>query len=235
MAFLKISIIIPVFNEVGIINQSLQHLYEIIKPHICEVIVVDGNPAGNTIQSISSNNIKKIISPKGRGAQMNAGAECASGDILLFLHADTLLPEKAIDHVLSACNNSDVIGGAFNLGIDSNRFIFRITERYVFIRSRMTKIPYGDQAIFLKKVIFERMGGFNNIPIMEDIDLMRRIKHCGYKIRFIPEQVKTSPRRWETDGVLYSTIRNIILSTLFYIGVSPRTLKKWYKFKKASE
>jgi hypothetical protein len=93
----------------------------------------------------------------------------------------------------------------------------------------MTRIPYGDQAIFLKKEIFDRMGGFKNIPIMEDIDLMHRIKHAGYKIRFIPEQIRTSPRRWEKEGIVFCTIRNILLSTFFYIGVSPETLKKWYK------
>ncbi len=229
MAIFKISIIIPVLNETEIINQSLQHLNKIIHAHNCEVIVVDGNLTGNTIQSITVNNTKKISSPQGRGAQMNVGAKCASGSILLFLHADTLLPAKAMNHVIATCNDPGVVGGAFDLGIDSNRFLFRITEQYVFLRSRMTKIPYGDQAIFLKKEIFDRMGGFNNIPIMEDIDLMRRIKHHGYKIHFIPEPVKTSPRRWETEGVLYSTVRNIILSSLFYCGISPNRLKKWYK------
>lgn len=224
-----ISIIIPVLNEAEVINQSLQHLNKIIRGHICEVIVVDGNPSGNTIHSITGRNIKKIKGPPGRGTQMNVGAECASGNILLFLHADTLLPAKAIEHVISACSDPEVAGGAFDLGVDSNRFIFRITERYVFLRSRITKIPYGDQAIFLKKKIFDRMGGFNKIPIMEDIDLMRRIKHRGYKIRFISEQVKTSSRRWESEGVAYSTIRNIFLSSLFYLGVSPKSLKKWYK------
>ena len=229
MAIFKISIIIPVLNETKIINQSLAHLNTIIHAHNCEVIVIDGNLTGNTIQSITLNNVKKIISSQGRGAQMNAGAECASGNILLFLHADTLLPEKTIDHVISTCNDPAVVGGAFDLGIDSNRFLFRITERYALLRSRMTKIPYGDQAIFLKKEIFDRMGGFNNIPIMEDIDLMRRIKHHGYKIRFIPEQVKTSPRRWEKEGIVFSTFRNILLSTMFYMGVSPKILKKYYK------
>ncbi len=229
MAFFKISIIIPVFNETEIINQSLMHLNKIINANICEVIVVDGNLSGSTVQSITLNNIRKISSPQGRGVQMNAGAEYASGNVLLFLHADTLLPLNAIDHVISVCNNPDIAGGAFDLGIDSSRFLFRITEQYALLRSRMTKIPYGDQAIFLKKEIFNRMGGFKNIPIMEDIDLMRRIKHCGYKIEFITEQIRTSPRRWENEGILFCTIRNILLSTLFYIGVSPKTLKKWYK------
>jgi len=229
MAFFNISIIIPVLNEAEIINQSLEHLNKIIKGHNCEVIVVDGNPSGNTIKSITQSKIKKIKGPLGRGAQMNAGAESASGSILVFLHADTLLPAKAIEHVISACKDSDVAGGAFDLGINSNRFIFRITERYTFLRSRMTKIPYGDQAIFLKKEIFDRLCGFKEIPIMEDVDLMRRIKHHGYKIRFITEQIKTSPRRWETEGVLYSTVRNIVLSSLFYCGVSPERLKKFYK------
>ena len=224
-----ISIIIPVLNEADTINFTLQHLKDTIGANPCEVIVVDGNPSGNTIKSITSKNIKKIINPPGRGIQMNAGARAAEGRILVFLHADTTLPEDAIQKIISICDQSEFVGGAFDLGVDSNRFIFRITERYVFIRSRITKIPYGDQAIFLKKEVFNRMGGFKEIPIMEDIDLMRRIKRRGYKIRFVPEQVKTSSRRWETDGVAYSTIRNIVISSLFYCGISPVWLKKFYK------
>lgn len=224
-----ISIIIPVLNETDTINLALEHLNNIIGGCSCEVIVVDGNPCGNTIASITLKNIKKIISPPGRGIQMNAGARVAEGRILVFLHADTTLPDSAIQKIVSTCDQTEFVGGAFDLGVDSNRFIFRITERYVFLRSRITKIPYGDQAIFLKKNIFDQTGGFNEIPIMEDIDLMRRIKHRGYKIRFLPEQVKTSARRWETDGVAYSTVRNIILSSLFYCGVPPKWLKKFYK------
>lgn len=224
-----ISIIIPVLNETEIINQCLVHLAEIIKPARCEIIVVDGSPAGNTIQSIAGNRIKKIISLPGRGIQMNAGARCATGRILLFLHADTLLPVKSIQHILWAVDHPGVAAGAFDLGINSDRPIFRITEKYVFLRSRITKIPYGDQAIFLREKVFKALGGFAEIPIMEDIDLMQRLKRAGYKIKFISEHVRTSPRRYEKEGIFFGTIRNILLSALFYLGVRPATLKRFYK------
>jgi rSAM/selenodomain-associated transferase 2 len=224
----RLSVIVPVWNEAVVIGALLQSLQP-LRAAGHEVIVADGGSTDGT-QDLARLLCDQLVSAElRRSAQMNAGAECASGNILLFLHADTLLPEKAIDHVISTCNDPAVVGGAFDLGIDSNRFLFRITERYALLRSRMTKIPYGDQAIFLKKEIFDRMGGFNNIPIMEDIDLMRRIKHHGYKIRFIPEQVKTSPRRWEKEGIVFSTFRNVLLSTMFYMGVSPKILKKYYK------
>lgn len=224
-----ISIIIPVLNETEIINQCLLHLAEIIKSARCEIIVVDGSPAGNTIQSIAVNRIKKIISLPGRGTQMNAGARCATGKILLFLHADTLLPVKSIQHILWTVDQPGIVAGAFDLGINSDRPIFRITEKYVFLRSRITKIPYGDQAIFLREKAFKALGGFAEIPIMEDIDLMQRLKRAGYKIKFISKPVRTSPRRYEKEGIFFGTIRNILLSVLFYLGACPATLKKFYK------
>ena len=224
-----ISIIIPVLNETEIINKCLMHLTEIISSARCEIIVVDGSPAGNTIQSITVSHIKKIISLPGRGIQMNAGARCATGKILLFLHADTLLPVKSIQHILWAVNHPGVAAGAFDLGIDSDKPIFRITEKYVFLRSRITRIPYGDQAIFLKEKVFVALGGYREIPIMEDIDLMQRLKQAGYKIKFISEPVRTSPRRYEIEGILFGTVRNILLSAMFYLGVCPATLKRFYK------
>ncbi|MBC2715457.1 MAG: glycosyltransferase family 2 protein [Desulfobacteraceae bacterium] len=224
-----ISIIIPVIDESSIINQSLEALKKTALSNACEIIVVDGDSSGSTIHAITEKNIKKIKGPRGRGAQMNSGARIAGGRILLFLHADTLLPVDAMDHVIFACNRNKIVGGAFDLEIDSDRFIYRLIDKIASIRSRLTRIPYGDQAIFMIKKTFIDIGGFKKIPIMEDIDLMRRIKHAGHKIHFIPEPVKTSARRWENEGIVFCTIRNILLSTMFYLGVPPKSLKKWYK------
>jgi rSAM/selenodomain-associated transferase 2 len=160
---------------------------------------------------------------------MNAGARASNGRILLFLHADTVLPKNALDSVMSACSLKRNVGGAFELGIDSDRPGYRLIEKMIFLRSRRTRIPYGDQAIFLKKKSFMDIGGYKEIPIMEDIDLMRRVKQAGYKIKIISEPVTTSARRWEKEGIVYCTLRNFILSKMFYLGVSPITLKKYYK------
>ncbi len=226
---IDVSIIIPVINEERIINQTLERLLSAKTSGAFEIIVVDGNVSGNTLQVITEKGIKKIKSPCGRGAQMNAGAIMSNGKILLFLHADTCLPKNAFDSVISACRSNHIIGGAFDLGIDSDRSGYRLIEKVVSFRSRLTRIPFGDQAIFITKKTFTEIGGYKKIPIMEDIDLMRRVKKAGHKIKIISEPVKTSARRWETEGIVYCTLRNFMLSTLFYLGVSPKTLKKYYK------
>ena len=189
---------------------------------------MDGDPAGGTLREVVEPDITKIYAPAGRSIQMNAGAAIAGGDILLFLHADTLLPETGVKSIRDVCRDPGIVGGAFDLAIDAPGSVFRVIEKTASLRSRLTRIPYGDQAIFIKAVCFRQLGGFAQIPLMEDIDLMRRIKRRGYRIRFITEPVKTDARRWKTEGVLYTTLRNWMLSTLFYAGVSPEKLKKYY-------
>ena len=114
---------------------------------------------------------------------MNTGAAAASGDVLLFLHADTLLSHDALDQIIIAFQQHDIVGGAFDLEIASPKRIFRLIERSASIRSRLTRIPYGDQAIFLKRRFFDQIGGFKDIPIMEDVELMQRVKKAGKKIK----------------------------------------------------
>ncbi|MBW1893798.1 MAG: TIGR04283 family arsenosugar biosynthesis glycosyltransferase [Deltaproteobacteria bacterium] len=223
-----LSIIIPVFREEAIINTALCNLEPVMSGMPVEIIVVDGDFGKSTIHAIQYDGIKKIVGPKGRGPQMNTGAREAKSDILLFLHVDTILPENAVNHIISACSNEDIVGGAFDLGIASKKPTFRWIEKIASIRSRITRIPYGDQAIFIKNRFFQTVGGFKSIPIMEDVELMRRIRKKGEKIILISEPVKTSPRRWEEEGVLYCTARNLVLACLFFSGVNPEALKKYY-------
>jgi rSAM/selenodomain-associated transferase 2 len=193
-----------------------------------EVIVVDGDKEEKTIKEIKNGNVIKSVSPKGRAIQMNKGASLAHGDILLFLHADTELPEDAFSAISSTMDRAQCVAGSFDLGIRSERFIFRLIERIVYIRTRITRIPYGDQAIFIRKDVFENMKGFREIPLMEDVDLMERIKKSGSGICTIPQKVKTSPRRWEREGILYCTLRNRALISLYHLGVKPEKLVKFY-------
>lgn len=160
---------------------------------------------------------------------MNRGASLASGDILLFLHADTLLPPDALAMVRSCMNTAIDGAGAFALGIRTDRWIFRITERYVALRTRFTGIPYGDQAIFMRREYFERIGGYRDIPLMEDVEIMRRIKKRGDRVCIIPKKVRTSPRRWEQEGILFCTLRNLVIQFLYYLGVSPERLARFYQ------
>jgi rSAM/selenodomain-associated transferase 2 len=223
----RFSVIIPVLNESLVINHTIRHVRSVAQGAECEIIVVDGDPKGGTLSSVEDHSAKKILSPPGRGTQMNRGAAAAVNDILLFLHADTELPEEAFLHIASVIEGKSA-GGAFDLGIGAEEFIFRIIEKMVYIRTRITGIPYGDQAIFIRKDCFIAAGGFREIPIMEDVEFMKRIRKSGVRLACIPVKVKTSPRRWEREGVLTCTLRNWMLITLYHFGVPPERLVKFY-------
>jgi GT2 family glycosyltransferase len=152
----------------------------------------------------------------------------AQGDILLFLHTDTRLPDNAFALIAAVMDKREYGGGAFELGINSDRLAFRLTEKFVSLRTHLTRIPYGDQAIFINREVFNEINGFKEIPIMEDVDLMRRIRKSGYKIYVIHEKVKTSPRRWEQEGFLYCTLRNWTITILYLFGAKPESLAKYY-------
>ena len=224
----QISIIIPVLNESGIINFTIEHLYTLDSADTVEIIVVDGSPHGETINTITGSDVQKISGQKGRGSQMNQGAAVAGGNILLFLHADTRLSPDALNQIVAATKQPDVVGGAFDLGINSEKKVFRAIELIASTRSRLTKIPYGDQAIFFKKRFFDQIGGFKNIPIMEDVELMQRVRKAGKKIKFVSRKVQTAPRRWEKEGIVFCTLRNWSIRTLYLLGVPPEKLEKFY-------
>lgn len=222
-----LSIILPVFHEAEKINEIIAHLRLQANEGI-EIIVVDGDAVGSTIKRVIDEKVLKLTSSRGRARQMNVGATRAKGDILLFLHADTLLPRNAFGLIRVAATKKGVVAGSFDLGFDTKRRIFAITELYVALRTRLTRVPFGDQAIFINRDYFEHIGGYRDIPIMEDVELMQRIRKRGDSIAIIPQKVRTSPRRYERDGVLYSTFRNVLLQILYMWGVPPERLMKWY-------
>lgn len=223
-----ISVILPVWKEASIINHTIGNILSSECRGNVEIIVVDGSAEGETIRAVQNKKVQKIVSEKGRSQQMNAGATIARGGILLFLHADTLLPRNALHAISSIMQKKELVGGAFDLGIDSPRPVFRLIETAASLRSRITRIPYGDQGIFIRKDYFHAIGGFKEIPLMEDVDLMRRIKKAGDKICILPLKVKTSPRRWEKEGIVRCTLRNWALIILYCLGFSPEKLAKHY-------
>lgn len=230
----QFSIILPVLNETDVINPLLDHLETLDGCGHCEFIVVDGSPDGNTIKTVTRSGVRCIKSLQGRASQMNAGAAVAEGEILIFLHADTRLPRQAIELISKvmtrrAKTRQSLIGGAFDLRIGSERRILKIIARIASMRSRLTRIPYGDQAIFIRRDYFDRLGGYPEIPLMEDVALMRRIKRAGGRIGFTPEPVITSARRWEQEGILYTTLRNWLLLSAYILGMAPDKLAKYYK------
>ena len=226
----RTSVIIPVLNEASTINLTLAQFSSISHGSAFEIIVVDGDRSGSTINVIAHPDVKTAIAPKGRAVQMNHGVTMALGKNLLFLHSDTFLPDNALDKIDTLLSSSSVACGAFELGIRSCRPVYRFIERMVGFRTRITGIPYGDQAIFLTMDLFKQVRGYPEIPIMEDIALMRRLKKQKAGFCIIPEKVKTSPRRWETEGLVYCTVRNWLIVTSYLLGASPKILSKYYRF-----
>ena len=224
-----VSIIVPVLNESVRINDLIAHLRSIDTEGSSEIIVVDGDPDGGTLKAIHDGSVDKVKSPRGRARQMNEGAKTAGGNILLFLHADTELPQKAVSLIAAALNNGRFVGGAFDLAIKSERFAFRPIEFMASFRSRITRIPFGDQAIFIQKEYFHKIGRYKDIPLMEDVEIMQRIKKRGDKICIIRGKAMTSARRWENEGIIRCTLRNWLLQLLYHSGVSPSKLAKWYR------
>lgn len=226
-----ISIIIPVYEEADRINRTIDDIKTSASQMLwaTEIIVVDGDPEKRTLKVINDPDIIKIASQAGRGVQMNHGARAASADLLLFLHADTVLPANAVKTILHVCRDKCVAAGAFDLVIGASHPGFRIIEKGATLRSRITRIPFGDQAIFVKAECFWALGGYKPIALMEDVDIMLRLRKKGYQIRFISDPVVTSARRWKKEGMIYTTLRNWILQLLFYIGGSPEKLRAYYR------
>ncbi|MEM6501561.1 MAG: TIGR04283 family arsenosugar biosynthesis glycosyltransferase [Cyanobacteria bacterium P01_C01_bin.89] len=235
-----LSVIVPVWREADKIEDALKNLYSATEEVSYEIIVVDGDYEGSTLKVIEpflqSTNASIlvpthcVISEKGRGNQMNCGAKKAIAPILLFLHVDTKLPPRALEKILFKLNQSDeIVAGAFDLVIESPQWIFTVISKISSWRSRITRIPYGDQGIFIRREIFEAVGGFENIPIMEDVTLMRLLKKQNMKICFLSDPVSTSARRWEREGIVQCTLRNWCLITLYFCGVKPQVLSRFYK------
>ncbi len=223
----KISIIIPVLNEAAALPKTLTSIQ---KGSNIEIIVVDGGSEDETVAIAQSYGIKVLSSPPGRAKQMNNGAAVATGDILLFLHADTRLPKNFDTSVRQSLQIQNTIAGAFELKIDIDMPSLRLIEKMVNWRSRYLQMPYGDQAIFLKASIFHEIGCFPEMPIMEDFELVRRLQPLG-KIEIIPAPVVTSGRRWQKLGVLKTTLINQLIILGYFLGVPTAKLACWYRIK----
>ncbi len=224
-----ISVIIPVLHEGPGINSLIDHLRSLEQGAGVEILVVDGDPDGSTLKSLNRPGVIGLRSSPGRGRQMNTAAHRAGGDVLLFLHADTRLPERAFRLIFQGLRPPDIKAGSFDLKIDSQHPGLRLISRVGSLRSRLTRVPYGDQAIFVQRRFFLQLGGYRPIPIMEDLDLMRRIRKQGHPIVILDAPALTSPRRWEHDGMVRGTLRNWALRLLYHLGVSPDRLAKWYR------
>lgn len=222
----RISVVIPAFNEAHNLCATLQRLR---RSAGVEVIVVDGGSQDATVAIARDCADRAIVAPvAGRAQQMNAGAEVASGEILLFLHADTHLPSDYATWVRQTLSRPQTAAGAFQLAIASQARSLRWVEFGVRLRSRWLGLPYGDQALFLRRETFVAAGGFPELPLMEDFALVRRLHRFG-RIRIAPAPALTSARRWEQLGVWQTTALNQAIVTGYLLGVAPQTLADWYR------
>ncbi len=219
----RISVIIPALNEAGNLPAVLERL---AGADNLEVIVVDGGSDDGTPEVAGSHGAKVIGAPRGRARQMNAGARVATGGILLFLHADTLPPEDFDGLARRLLSDPAVALGAFRLCINARGLGYRFIEAAVSLRNRLASMPYGDQAYFLRRELFEAVGGFPEEPAMEDYLLVKRLRRRGVIVT-LPACVFTSPRRWQREGLLRTTIRNVVAYWAYPLGVSPARIARW--------
>lgn len=225
-----ISVIIPALNEAENILKTIESVRQ--QDQAVEIIVVDGGSVDGTPE-IARTHATVISSPRGRAIQMNAGARHASGDVLLFLHGDSVLASGALGQLQKTMDNPRIAGGSFTLIFDVDNFWLRF---YAFC-STIDRLcfRYGDQGIFVRRSTFEAMGGYAGIPLMEDIDLMRRLPRYGQRCLIRHYPVTTSARRFMEHGVVRQEALNVILVGLWFLGVQPHTLSKWYTARKARQ
>ena len=219
-----VSVIIPALNEAEHIEASILSA----RDDDAEIIVVDGRSSDNTIQKAEAAGARVETGTRGRALQQNLGAACSRGKVLLFLHADTVLPENYVGSIFESLIDAQTAAGAFRFKTDWDKPLMRLTEFMTNMRSQFLKLPYGDQGLFVRKSLFEEIGGFPPVPVAEDLLFVRRIAHKG-RIHILPSEARTSSRRWKTLGIFRTTLINQIIAAGCYLGLPPRLLATLYE------
>lgn len=220
-----ISIIIPIYNEEKILRRNANQFNNLSR--YAELIFVDGESSDGGCKT-ASNYGKIIPSKKGRARQMNCGARSAKGNILLFLHADTSVAGDVPRVIAESIISRGFIGGCLTQRIDSDAFIYRLIEGQGNIRARTRKIFYGDQGIFVKKDVFLKLGGFPEVPILEDILFTKQLRRLG-KTVVLPDKILVSARRWEKNGIIKTTILYSLIIILFWLKMPWDKIKLLYE------
>jgi rSAM/selenodomain-associated transferase 2 len=220
---MRISVVIPALNEAAQIAEAVQSTRELGD---CEILVVDGGSRDDTAERAKEADFVLVTAP-GRALQQNAGAFASTGDVLLFLHADCRLQIGSFEAIHASLQNPKFAGGCFRQQIDAAGWKYRLMERGNALRVQLFKWAYGDQGIFVRRAIFERLGGFPELRLMEDLYFMKRLKREG-RIALIDPPLRISARRWQKQGMLRQTLRNWSLITMAHCGVSPDRLARFY-------
>lgn len=221
---IRVSVVIPALNERDTIARALDSTS---LPGV-ERIVVDGGSSDGTAEVARSLGAQRVIrSTRGRAHQMDVGYREAEGDVIVFLHADTRLDAGWLEAVGAALGDSAVAGGAFRLAFASPRLVYRLLELWVRLRSRLARLPFGDQALFLRRELIDAQGGIRSVPIFEDLDLVRLIRSSG-RLALLPEQAWTSTRRYERNGLLRQGLRNHAALLAWHLGLDRGRVAHWY-------
>lgn len=226
---MKVSIVIPTLNEAARLEQAIARLRRTAGQGEIEIVVADGGSADGT-QAAAGRIADKLAETRrpGRAVQMHQGALAASGELLLFLHADTRLPERWLGSLLDAWARKPRPGAtAFRLGFDSTKPVYRLIGALGHWRSRRTGVPHGDQAVACRREDYLRVGGFPPVPIMEEYFLLPKLAALG-PVVIMKEVAETSTRRYERNGPLFNALRNAAIIALFRLGVPPETLRRLY-------
>jgi rSAM/selenodomain-associated transferase 2 len=220
----RLSIVVPTLDEAAHLADTLASCRG---GAACEVIVADGGSSDATVRISRALADRVVDAPRGRALQMNAGAAVARGDVLLFLHADTHLPAGFDRAVLAALADPRVVGGRFDLSLQPSSPLIRLTAELINLRSRLSRIATGDQALFIRRELFAALGGYRPQPLMEDIELSAAMKRHG-RVACLRQRVVSSSRRWRRDGVIRTILLMWTLRFLYFCGVSPQRLRRWY-------
>ncbi len=220
---MRISVIIPALNEAEHIAEAVQSARSLGD---CEIIVVDGGSRDRTADLAREADLVLTTTP-GRAVQQNAGAAASRGEVLLFLHSDCRLQPGSLEALETVFENHRCVGGCFRQRIDSAGWKYRLLEQGNAARAQILKWAYGDQGIFVRRSVFERLGGFPELRLMEDLYFMKRLKREG-RIALVDPPIQISARRWQKKGIFRQTLRNWSLITLAHCGLSPDRLARFY-------